>query len=44
VSPPQFSALAAFAPSDAAKTALSSSGSPIAQTPFTHAAASAGRL
>jgi hypothetical protein len=34
--------LAAFAPSDAAKTALVSSTSPTGQTPFAHAAASAG--
>ena len=34
--------LAAFAPSDAAKTALVSSTSPAGQTPFAHAAASAG--
>ncbi|HUO12497.1 MAG TPA: hypothetical protein VMU37_07050, partial [Caulobacteraceae bacterium] len=33
---------AAFAPSDAAKTALVSSTSPAAHTPFLHAAASAG--
>jgi autotransporter passenger strand-loop-strand repeat protein len=34
---------AAFAPSDAAKTALVSSASPTAPTPFAHAMASAGR-
>ena len=33
---------AAFAPSDAARTALVSSTSPAGQTPFAHAAASAG--
>jgi hypothetical protein len=34
-------AAAAFAPATAAKTALVSSGSPTAQTPFAHATASA---
>jgi hypothetical protein len=34
--------VAAFAPSDAANTALVSATSPTGQTPFLHAAASAG--
>jgi hypothetical protein len=36
-------ALATFAPSDAATTAVGSSASPAGQTPFLHATASAGR-
>jgi hypothetical protein len=35
-------AAAAFAPSDAGKTALASGASPASQTPFAHATASAG--
>jgi hypothetical protein len=35
-------AAAAFAPSDAGKTALVSSTSPVGQSPFLHTAASAG--
>jgi hypothetical protein len=37
-----FAHAAAFAPSDAANTALVSSTSPSGQTPFAHTAASAG--